>query len=58
MKLGTATCASGVNAIDHHRVKMHVCIQSVPKTLHERHGATLRGAKIQQSLGPPPQFPK
>ena len=58
MKPGTATPVSGVNSIDHHRVKMHVCIQRIPKTLHECHGATLRGAKIQQSLGPPPQVSK
>ncbi len=54
MKPGTAIFTDRINPIDHHRVEMHVCVQGVPKTLHERHGATLRGAKTPQLLGPPP----
>ncbi len=58
MKFRTATRACGVNSVDHHRVEVHIRIESVPKTLHKRHGATLRGIQTQPLLSPSPKFSK
>ena len=57
-KPGTAILTGRRNPIEHHRVEMHICNQDVSKTLHERHGATLRGTQTQQELGSLPQLSK
>ena len=58
MKLRTAIAAGCINPVEHDGVKVWVGIQGVSVSLHERHGATLRGAKTKLFMSAPLQFAK
>jgi hypothetical protein len=53
-----ATLAGDVDPVNPDAVKVWVRIQGVPKTLHERDGSALRGAKTKQFLSASAQFAK